>query len=74
VTSVNVPFPIVVEELVLPGVDHVDIGPAIVVVVADRHAHAVAFARHAGFLGHVGEGPIVVVVVQAIPVLGAFLP
>jgi hypothetical protein len=62
-----------VEELVLPGVEHVDIGPAVVVVVADRYAHAIALARHAGFLRHVGEGPIVIVMVQAIPVLGAFL-
>jgi len=63
-----------VEELVLSRVDHVDIGPAIVVVVADRHAHAVAFARDAGFLRYIGKRPIVVVVVQAIPILRTFLP
>jgi len=35
VTSVNVPFSMLWQELVLPRIDHVDIGPAIVVVVAD---------------------------------------
>src|SRR5208282_3630752 len=33
---------IVVEELILPRVNHIDIWPAIVVVVTDGHAHAVA--------------------------------
>ena len=62
---------VVVEQLVLTCVNHVDIGPPIVIVIPDSHAHAIAFAGHTCFFSHIGEGAIVVVVVQPIPVFGA---
>ena len=43
-----------------------DVGPAIVVVVADRHAHAESAARHARFLGHVGERAVAIVLVERV--------
>ena len=44
---------------------HVQIGIAVVIEIADRHALAVvAFAADAGFLGHIGERSVAIVVVE----------
>ena len=59
---------IVVEELVAGHVRDIDIGPAVVIVVADGHAHPVALAGDAGFFGDIGEGAVAIVVEEAVPV------
>ncbi len=53
---------VVVEEAVLAEVGDVDVGPSIVVVVADRYTESPAFVGYSGFVGEVGEGAVVIVV------------
>ena len=63
---------IVAEELILRHVDDVDVRPAVVVEVADRHAHAVTLSRNSGLFRDVGERAVAVVVEQPVPVLRVF--
>ena len=63
---------VVVVERVAAVVGDVEVLEAVVVVVADRDAHAVAVLRHAGEAGllrDVGEGAVGVLVVEAVPEL-----
>jgi hypothetical protein len=55
---------IIAVEAVLAVVAHVDVGPAVVVVVGDADAVAPAVIGDAGFFRHIGKGSIVVVVEQ----------
>ena len=57
---------VVEEEEVGPGVvGDGDVGPSVVVEVGEHHAHALGFGfSHAGFLAHVGERAVVVVVIE----------
>ncbi len=42
------------------------IGPAVVVVIAHRHAHAEIAARDAGFLRDIGEGAVAIVFIEGV--------
>jgi hypothetical protein len=53
---------VIAVESVLAIIGDEDIGPAIVVEVADRHAKSPAVIGHAGLLRHVGKCPVVIVV------------
>ena len=64
VTSMKSAAAVVLEEAVLPDRGDQQVGKAVVVVVADGHAHAVHFHRQAGALGDVGEGAVAVVAVE----------
>jgi len=64
---------VVAEELVAGDVGEEDIGPTVVVEVADGDSHAVAFALDASLFGDVGEGAVAVVVEEAVPIAGRFL-
>ncbi len=55
---------VVVIETILSEIRDVEVGPAIVVAVADRDAEAPTLVGDAGFFGDVGEGAVVVVVQQ----------
>ena len=54
----------VAEESVLADAGDEDVGKAVVVVVADGHAHAVEFDIETGAGGYVGEGAVAVVAVE----------
>src|SRR5205814_10183567 len=54
----------VVKQAVLPDAGDQDVGKAVVVIVSDRHAHAVHLDIQPGFTGDVGEGSITVVAIQ----------
>src|SRR5206468_5428180 len=58
------PIVIVMVETVLAVVRHVDIWPAIVVVIAHSHAEAPALVRHAYLGRYIGESAIVIVAQQ----------
>ena len=53
-------------QTILSVVGDVQIFPAIVVVVADAHALAPSGGGQPGFRGHIGERPVVIVVIQVI--------
>jgi len=59
---------IVVIQMILGHAGNKNIGPAIVIEIADCDSHIVTIARQAGLFRHVCEGPIVVVVVEAVVV------
>ena len=58
------PIVIVMVETVLAVVRHVDIWPAIVVVISYSHAEAPALVRHACLGRYIGESAIVIVAQQ----------
>ena len=58
------PAAVVLKEAVLSDGGDQQIGKAVVVVVADRHAHAVHFHRQAGARGDIGERAVAVVAVE----------
>jgi hypothetical protein len=64
---------VVVEELVAVDVGDEDVGPAVVIIVADGNAHAVTGAGQPGLFGDVGERQVAVVVEQAVAELRAVL-
>ena len=43
---------------------HVDIVPAVIVVIADRHAHAPSDVADPGFVRHIGKRSVTVVVIE----------
>ena len=49
-------------------VGDVDIGPAVVIVIAYRHPHPVGVTAQAGFFSHVSECAVVIVVIKTVPV------
>ena len=51
VTSRNVPFPVFLNKTVLADAGDQNVGKAVVVIVADRHTHAVHFDIEAGGCG-----------------------
>ena len=55
---------VVLKEAVLPHAGDQDIGEAVVVVIADRHAHAVHLHLQPGVLGHVGERAVAIVAIE----------
>src|ERR1035441_8991419 len=55
---------VVVVQPILSVVGHKDIGPAIVLKVGDGHAETPAVVRDPGPGGHIGKGPVVVVMEQ----------
>ena len=55
---------IIVVKPVLPVVPHIDVGPAVVVVVGNAHAVAPTVVCHASLGSHIGEGSIMIVVKQ----------
>ncbi len=55
---------VVVEEMALADGGNENIVEAVVVVVADRDAHSKERNAEAGLARHVGEGPVVIVVVE----------
>ncbi len=55
----------VAEQPVLADAGDENVGEAVVVVIADGHAHAVEFNIEAGARGYIGEGAVAVVVVEA---------
>ena len=61
-------------QMILGHTGDVNIGPAIVIEIADRDPHIVTIARQSGLFRDVSEGPIMIVVVQAVVVFrGGFL-
>src|SRR5260221_14722066 len=58
------PVVIVVIEAILAEVRYVNVWPAIVIEIPDRHAKAPSFICHASFFCDVGECPVMVVVQQ----------
>ena len=56
--------PVVVEEVALAKGGNEHVVKAVIVVITYRHAHSVHRNRQPGFRGHIGEGPVVVVVIQ----------
>jgi len=73
VTSVKGAVVIVVKELVFSHIGEKNIRPAVIVVVADGHAHPIALSHYAGLLSDVGESAVTVVVIEAVPVSGRLL-
>ena len=61
----------VAKQPVLADAGDENIGKAVVVVIADGHAHAVEFNVESGVRGHVGERAVAVVVIE--PQRGALL-
>ena len=57
---------LVEKQKIRPGVvGDGDVGPAVVVEVGQHHAHALGFRlAHAGRVAHVGEGSVVIIVVE----------
>src|SRR6266567_99030 len=55
---------IIVIKTVLAKVRHVQVGPAVIVVVTDGNTESPALVGNAGFVSHVSEGAIVIVVEQ----------
>ena len=49
-----------------PYCGDVQIRKAVAIVVANRHAHAVAAGRHAGLCGDVGEGAVTIVAIERV--------
>ena len=65
-TSVNVPSRLFwYRDAFAVGGDE-QIGPAVVVVIADGDAHPEASAGHTGFFRHIGEGAVAIVLVQRV--------
>ena len=64
-TSTNVPLPVLRNRRFWPTQVIENVGKAVVVVVADRHAHAVHLDVEAGAARDVGERAVAVVAVQA---------
>ena len=64
---------VVVEELIRGYVREKNVGASIIVVVPDGDPHAVACPGDSRTLGDVGEGAVVIVAIQAVPVSGRFL-
>src|SRR5580658_7544758 len=67
------PIAIIVVERIFPVVGDVEVGIAVIVVIADGHAHAVVAVpcvRQAGFFRYIGEAAIRILAIEAIPVLG----
>src|ERR1700722_8249121 len=58
------PVVIVMVEPVLAEVRHVDIGPAVVVVVSDGNSEAPAIVGHTSLRCHIGERAVVIVMEQ----------
>ena len=63
---VEMPLAVVAEEVAAADGRHVEIGVAVVVVVADGHALAVERLVEPGLLGHVLEVPLAVVAVEGL--------
>ena len=61
---------LVVKELVSSDVREEDVGPPVVVVIADGDSHAITGAGNAGALSHVGKRTVVVVAIEPVPVHG----
>ena len=51
-------------EPVFAKIGYIDIGPAIVIVIADHNAKAPSLVGHSGFVSYVGESSVVIVVEQ----------
>ena len=64
--------PVVVQQLILADIYDVDVGPTVIVIVSDRHTHSIADAGDTCLFGHIRKCPVMVVVVQAIPILRGF--
>ncbi len=64
---------VVVVQVIAAVARDVQVFEAVVVVVADSHAHAVAHALQPGLLGHVLEGAVLALVVEPVPVFGRLL-
>ena len=64
VTSMKAAAAVVLEEAILADGGDQQVREAVVVVVADGHAHAVHFHREAGALGDVGEGAVAIVAIE----------
>ena len=61
---------VVVMKQLIPGyIGEKDVRPAVVVVVSDGDADAVALALHSGALGNIGVSAVAVIVEQAVPIL-----
>src|ERR1700679_2920293 len=54
--------PVVMKQLIAGDIGDEQIGPTVIVVVADGHAHAVASPRHASLFGYVGKRAVVIIV------------
>src|SRR6266851_3265685 len=67
------PISVVVKKLIAGDAGKINIRPAVVIVVADGNAHAVAGASQARFVGHVSKRQIMVVAIQAVLVLRTVL-
>ena len=61
------------EELIRCYVCDKQIGPAIIIKVADRYTHSVSGACDSRFLRDIGESPVPIVVEQAVPIHGRIL-
>src|ERR1051326_2989119 len=55
---------IVVKQTVLPQTSHKDVIVTIIVVVTDGRPHSIDTDGQAGFRSNVGEGPVMVIVIQ----------
>ena len=58
------------KKLILSHTGEEDIRPSIVIIITDGDADAIALAFHSGFLRNVGESAVVVIVEEAVPILG----
>ena len=56
------------KQLIASNVGDEQIRPAVVIIITDGYTHAIARASDARLLGHIGKGPVMVVVKQPVPV------
>ena len=61
------------QQLIFAHIYDVDVGPTVIVIVSDRHTHSIADASDTSLFGHIRKCPVMVVVVQAIPIFWALL-
>src|SRR5438046_10735217 len=62
------PVALVVIKLIASEISHVDVGPAVVIVIRDRDTHAEPLSAEAGTLGNVHEGSEAAIAIEPVPV------
>src|SRR5205823_3030553 len=55
----------IVEEMIVPNCGDIDVFITIVVIVANRASQTVCLDRQAGLPGHIGEGAILIIMVES---------
>src|SRR5437867_3738843 len=62
------PIALVVIKLIAAEISHVDVRPAVVIVIRDRDTHAEPLSAEAGTLGNVHEGSEAAIAIEPVPV------